>query len=158
MKVFIQNEAGSRVKHWHNEKTLELKGAVRVSRPYPFPYGFILETTADDGLNVDCFVLTKQVLKTGQVVDCQAVALMEQIEDAKEDHNVLAVLRGESVSMTPEIIASLTDFVLHVFEHVPGKKVSVGKFLDDYAARDYVSHLSDLKNLADEQSPADDLK
>jgi inorganic pyrophosphatase len=54
MKVFIQNEAGSFIKHAHDEKTLEPRGATRVSRAYPFPYGFILGTTADDGLNVDC--------------------------------------------------------------------------------------------------------
>lgn len=88
MRVFIENEAGSYVKHFHNEKTLEPKGNATVSRPYPFPYGFILNTTAADGDNVDCFVLTQQALHTGQIVQCEAIALMEQIEDGDEDHKV----------------------------------------------------------------------
>ncbi len=58
LKVYIQNEAGSNLKHYHNEKTLILKRTVEVSRPYPFPYGFILDTTSADGLNLDCFVIT----------------------------------------------------------------------------------------------------
>jgi inorganic pyrophosphatase len=70
MKVFIQNEAGSFVKNFHDEKGLKFTGTARVSRAYPLPYGFILNTTADDGLNVDCFVLTKTSLHTGQIVDC----------------------------------------------------------------------------------------
>ena len=54
IKVFIQNEAGSDQKHLHDEKTLEYKHTVRVSRSYPFPYGFILDTTSEDGDNLDC--------------------------------------------------------------------------------------------------------
>ncbi len=103
MKVFIQNEAGSFVKNYHDEKTLEYKRAARVSRAYPFPYGFILNTTADDGLNVDCFVLTRTALRTGQIVECDPVGLMEQMEDGKEDHNVLAVIRGEDKPLDRKI-------------------------------------------------------
>jgi inorganic pyrophosphatase len=57
MKVFIQKEAGSFTKNFHDEKTLTFVRTTRVSRAYPLPYGFILNTTGDDGLNVDCFVL-----------------------------------------------------------------------------------------------------
>ena len=38
MKVFIENEAGSNIKNIHDEKTLEHKRRVEVSRPYPFPH------------------------------------------------------------------------------------------------------------------------
>ncbi len=40
MKAFVQNEAGSRIKHSHNEKTLELIGMSHVSWDYPNPSGF----------------------------------------------------------------------------------------------------------------------
>src|SRR5216684_1226391 len=95
MKVFIENEAGSLVKHEHNEKTFELLRTSQVSRPFPRPYGFVLNTTAEDGDNVDCFVLTKEHLYTGDIVVCEPVGLMEQIEDGEVDHKVLAVLPGE---------------------------------------------------------------
>jgi inorganic pyrophosphatase len=139
MKVFIQNEAGSFVKHSHDEKTLALKGEARVSRAYPFPYGFILDTTAEDGDNVDCFVLTREALRTGQIVECEAIGLMEQIEDGDIDHNVLAVLPGENQEVSEEAKQTLIDFVGHVFDHVEGKKIQIGEFLEREAAMEYIA-------------------
>ena len=139
LKVFIQNEAGSCVKHLHDEKTLQLKGTTQVSRPYPFPYGFILNTTAADGLNVDCFVLTCKALQTGQVVECDAIALMEQFEDGKPDHNVLAVFPGEVATPTKAMREALVKFVSHVFDHVPGKSIQVGEFRGREAAFSHIA-------------------
>ncbi len=140
MKVFIQNEAGSQIKRSHNEITFELLGAQLVSRAYPFLYGFLLQTLAEDGLNVDCFVLTNRPLRTGQIVECMPVGLMEQFEDGKVDHNVLAVLIGESREVNPEARRLLTDFVSHVSDHVPGKRMSIGKFPDVKVAREHIAH------------------
>jgi len=139
MKAFVQNEAGSRVKHSHNEKTLELLGTSQVSRAYPFPYGFVLDTTADDGLSVDCFFLTEKPLRTGQIVECDPIGLMEQFEDGKADHNVLAVIHGEEVLVTKKVIRTLTDFVAHVFDHIPGKTMHVGNFLSRPGALKYIT-------------------
>lgn len=144
LKVFIQNEADSFVKHIHNEKTFVLKGTVRISRAYPFPYGFILDTTAADGLNVDCFVLTRKRLRTGQVVDCDAIGLMEQIEDGTEDHNVLAVIPGEDQQLNGEWMQTLTDFVNHVFDHVEGKLIHAGYFRGREAALEHVARREDF--------------
>ena len=77
MHVFIQNEAGSGQKNYHNEKTLAWKRRVEVSRRYPFPCGFVIGTTGEDGCNVDCFVLTTDRLHSGEVVECKVVGLME---------------------------------------------------------------------------------
>jgi len=142
MKVFIQNEAGSFIKNSHDEKTLRFTGSARVSRAYPFPYGFILDTTADDCLNVDCFVLTKTLLRTGQIVDCEPVGLMEQIEDDKEDHNVLAVIQGEDARLDSVTKQILIEFVSHVFEHVAGKTMQVGNFCSREFAIEYVTRHS----------------
>ncbi len=143
MKVFIQNEAGSFDKNFHDEKTLTFTGTARVSRAYPLPYGFILNTTGDDGLNVDCFVLTKTFLHTGQIVECDPVGLMEQIEDGKEDHNVLAVLRDEEERLDGKTRQELVEFVSHVFDHVAGKTVLAGNFRGRESAIDYIRQHED---------------
>ncbi len=139
MKVFIENEAGSNIKHLHDEKSLKLQGTTRVSRPYPFPYGFVLNTTAEDGDNVDCFILTETYLQTGQIVECEPLALMEQIEDGQADHKVLAVLSQDEKPLQHVPAARLTEFVTHVFEHIPGKVISVGEFKDKDAALKYLA-------------------
>ena len=142
MTVFVQNEAGSNRKHYHNEKTLELQRAVEVSERYPFPYGFVVGTTAEDGCNVDCYIITETPLTTGQLVECEPLGLMEQIEDGQEDHNVLARLAGETATMTADVREKLTSFVQRVLAHVGGKRISVGQFLGPEAAEAHVgAHL-----------------
>lgn len=144
MFVFIQNEAGSTIKNRHNEKSLEWQSREAVSRPYPYPYGFALNTTAEDGDNVDCFVLTARQLQTGHVVECRPVALMQQIEDGEQDHNVLAVIEGEEFELSDSIKATLTSFVMNVFAHIHGKHMCVGEFLGPRAAEEYVASHADF--------------
>lgn len=143
MEVFIENESGSNQKNLYNEKTLEYKKTVTVSRVYPYPYGFILNTTSGDGDNLDCFIITTKPLQRGSTMDCEPIALMEQIEDGKEDHNILAILTGEQAELNQEIKDVLTEFVSHVFDHREGKIVRVGVFLDKKAAEDEIKRRSD---------------
>lgn len=143
MKVFIENETGSDQKNLFIEKTLEYKKTITVSRKYPFPYGFILGTTSGDGDNIDCFVITDKQLKTGQIIECEPIGIMEQIEDEKEDHNILAKLNEEEVSISFDIREKLTEFVSHVFDHRIGKVVKVGKFLDKIEAEQYINKCLD---------------
>jgi len=137
--VFVQNEAGSNQKHYHDEKTLVYLHSRTVASRYPFPYWFIIGTEAADGANLDCFVVTKGQLSTGTIVQCEAIGLMEQFEDGVGDHNVLAVPAGEIVEINAELQAALTDHVLRCFQKTPGKHVSVGKFLNRQAAEEHVA-------------------
>ena len=129
IKVFIENQADSNQKNIYNEKTLEYKKTVTVSRKYPYAYGFILNTTSGDGDNLDCFVLTDRKLITGETVTVEPIGLMEQLDSGEEDHNILAVLVGETFSVNDQVQDDLTDFIAHVFDHLPDKTVSVGRFL-----------------------------
>lgn len=152
MKVFIENEAGSDKKNIYDEKTLKFKKTVSVSREYPFPYGFIIDTTSGDGDNLDVFVITKEKLRRGQIVECELVGLMEQIETSwdkskgnieEEDHNILAILPGKKVKLNYSIREKLRDFIGHVFDHVPNKKIQVGEFLNQDEAFRYIEKCRD---------------
>jgi inorganic pyrophosphatase len=131
--VFVENPAGARTKHIYDEKRLVLRGTKQVSRPYPFPYGFIVGTTAPDGDSVDCFIIT------GRLVDCGVWGLMEQSEDGIIDHNVLVVPRGEAFDFNDARRRALVEFVEHVFDGEPDKRVTAGRFLDATAARAYIA-------------------
>jgi len=139
MKVFIENEAGSNRKNLFNEKTLEYKKTVEVSRKYPYPYGFVIETTSGDGDNLDCFVLTTRTLKTGDIVDAEPIGMFEQIEDGKEDHKILATINREDVSITEELKSVFKDFTENVFSHRPGKTISIGRFLGKEEAENLIA-------------------
>ena len=138
MKVLIENEAGSDQKNIYNEKTLEYRKTYTVSRKYPYPYGFVLDTTSGDGDNLDCFIFTDKPLKTGTIVEAELRALMEQIEDDKEDHKILATLPDELVQITDEIKEKLKEFAEHVFDRIEGKKMQIGNFYGKEAAAKHI--------------------
>lgn len=128
MKVFIENETGTNQKNIFNEKTLEYKRTVTVSREYPYPYGFVLDTTSGDGDNLDCFILTSRQLKSGTLVDVEPIGMFEQIEDDEDDPKILATLVGEVLEVDDVVEKILRDFIEHVFDHKTGKKITVGNF------------------------------
>jgi inorganic pyrophosphatase len=128
-RVFIENEAGSNLKNHHDERALTFLRSEKVSRAYPFPYGFIIGTKNADGDCLDCFVIAKRALRTGEVVECEVIGLMEQTEDGLSDHNVLAQLVGEHAEVSAMVQAALDDFVQNVFSHTPGRRIEVGNFL-----------------------------
>ena len=130
-RVFIENEAGSTTKNHCDERTLVFRGAETISCPYPFPYGFVLDTVNADGDGLDCFVITDEPLRAGDIVECEALGLMEQTEDGLTDNNVLGRLVNSSdeVGRVGRVQQTLTEFVENVFRHVPGKVIAVGRFL-----------------------------
>jgi inorganic pyrophosphatase len=138
LQVFIENEAGSREKRTYDERTLKHLATRPVSAAYPFPYGFVIGTTGDDGDAVDCFVLTARPLCSGTTLACTPIALLEKIEDGEADHKVIAVPHGESETVKPVDEAALRAFVAGVFADVPGKTTAVGHLLGREAAADYI--------------------
>ncbi len=134
MKILIENEAGSKTKHLYDEQTLRLTSKRTVQRAYPFPYGFIIGTKSGDGMCLYCFLLTTDVIRSGEIVEAEPIGMFEQIEDDKEDHNILAVRAGERFEITPQVQKKLKDFVLNVFGDIPGKSMRVGRFLGKESA------------------------
>lgn len=138
MRVLIENEAGSRTKRSYDERTLALVRTAPVSAPYPYAYGFAIGTRSGDGDAVDCFVLGVASLPSGSVVECEPLALLEQIEDGETDHKVLAAPAGAAVAVDAAVIEAITAFIRGVFAHVPGKTMQVGRLLDRQAAEDFL--------------------
>jgi inorganic pyrophosphatase len=138
IKVFVQSEAGSRENSAYNEKTLEFKRIRLVSHPYPYPYGFILNTTADDGDNLDCYIITSDPLKTGTIVECEPIGLLEQHEGDEIDHKILARLPGQDVETGPELLQQLQSFIQAIFAAHPEIHVTVGPMLSRNAALDFI--------------------
>jgi inorganic pyrophosphatase len=143
IKVLIQVEAGSRDKKLYNEKTVEYKGASRISLPYPYPYGFIIGTSAEDGECVDCYLITHDKVKSGSIVECDPIGLLEQIEDGQIDHKILAAIPGQAVEVGPELLEELRDFIYAVFAQFPEVSISIGRILPREAALKHIQEFQD---------------
>ena len=143
VKMLIQVEAGSRDKNLYDEKTLEYKRMSRISLPYPYPYGFIPGTSAEDGDSVDCYLITHAKMEPGSIVECEPIGLLEQIEDGQIDHKVLAALPGEAVEIGAELLAELRDFIYAVFAQFPEVSIRIGRILPREEA---LSHIHEARD------------
>jgi hypothetical protein len=79
------------------------------------------------------------VLHTGDLVDCEPFALMEQTEAGLVDHNILAVPAGEDLPDLGTLHATLVRFVAEVFAGMPGRETTVGRFLPAEEATAYLA-------------------
>lgn len=122
----MENPAGLAPKQRYDEANRILRSTAPVSRPYPYHYGFVLNTSAADGDHLDGFVLSERRFESGMLVDGVVLGLMEQWEDGLVDHDMLACPVGEGTSVTASVQRTLTEFVAHVFDHLPGKVVRAG--------------------------------
>ena len=145
IKVFIEVAAGERDRHLYDEETLAYKGTRRVAHLYPYPYGFIIGTSTVDGGGVDCYVITKERLKPGTIVDCEPLGLLEQDEDGEPDHKVLAALPGQDILLDQRLLETLRAFIHRIFARFPEMVVRVGPLHPRQAALDYIQENSPQK-------------
>ena len=137
--VFVENEAGTDIKHHYDETTLSVRRTEQVGAEYPFPYGFIPETLAPDGDAVDCFVLTDRHLGTGATVEALPIAFVEQTEAGSIDNNVLAVLPGESVPDLDGAVTRIVAFIREFRAGDPDRVSHIGRTLPSDDAVAYIA-------------------
>jgi inorganic pyrophosphatase len=138
IKVCIEVEGGSRERHRFDERSLKLVGVEQVTSAYPYPYGFIPGTRTMDGGGVDCYLITHERVKAGEVVECEPIGLLEQSEDQETDHKVLAALPGREVDTGAKLLEELRDFIYAVFASHPDANIRVGRILPREAAEEYI--------------------
>lgn len=138
MRVFIENEAGSRRKNIYDEQTLTYLRSDEVSCPYPLPYGFVIGTRSQDGDAVDCFVLTASAIPSGTIVECEPVGLLEVVDTGDADHKVLAMRENEHFILDSDVLTTLRKFINGVFAHLPNKRMEIGRLLPQQDADAYI--------------------
>ncbi len=139
--VLIQVSAGSRDRHVYDEHTLTHAGIHPVSGSYPEPCGFVVGTAAADSEGVDCYLLTRDHLEPGSIVDCEPIGLLLQKEGGEIDPKVLGVLPGQEVEIGPSLLSELQAFISALFAGFPAVSVSVGPIFPREAALRYIQIL-----------------
>jgi inorganic pyrophosphatase len=129
VRVFIESEAGTRVRKRFDEEKLTLRESFEVPGIYPYPYGFILGSSAGGRDALDCYVLTSEELASGSSCVCRLVGVLEMTEDGESDHKLLAALPGEEPTVDEATRDVLSAFIASVFSAFPEAKVEVGRIL-----------------------------
>ncbi len=139
IEVLIECESGSNLKGVYDETSRTRMTEVTVGAPYPYPYGFVLDTRGDDGDAVDCFLLTDVPIESGSVVEAHPVGLLEQIEDGEVDHKVLAALPESEPILDAALHDRLRSFITAIFRDFPRVRVEVGAILGADEATAFIS-------------------
>ena len=140
MQMLIQVAAGSCDRKIYNERTLEYLETRTGSRSYPYAYGFIIGTSAEDGGCVDCYLITSDKVTSGTIVECEPVGLLLQDENEEIDHKILAVLPGQDAALGQELLQELQEFIYAIFAKYPDMEIGVGPILPREAALNHLQN------------------
>ncbi|MCS7171743.1 MAG: inorganic diphosphatase [Aquificaceae bacterium] len=123
---------------------------------YPFNYGFIPQTLADDGDPVDVLVISRYPVVPGSVMRCRPIGALQMRDEEGLDTKLLAVPHSkldpsyENVKSYQDLPQALLDRIKHFFEHYkelePGKWVKVEGFMGlDFAHQEIIKGIENYK-------------
>ena len=137
VNVLIEIPQGSSIKYELDKESgvLVVDRFLYTAFTYPFNYGFIPETKADDGDPVDVLVLCDWPIQAGAVIPVIPIGMLEMEDEAGIDTKIVAVPTkkvdpdwGQFQDIS-QITQNAKDRIKHFFEHYkelePGKWVKV---------------------------------
>lgn len=146
VNVVIEIPQGSSIKYELDKESgaLVVDRFLHTAMAYPFNYGFIPHTHADDGDPVDVLVLSSFPVAPGSVIAARPIGMLEMEDEAGKDDKIIAVPLTKIDPHYAEIEdidalgAATKNKVKHFFETYkelePGKWVKIKAFTDKQSA------------------------
>ncbi|MDD4662122.1 MAG: inorganic diphosphatase [Candidatus Pacebacteria bacterium] len=146
IKIFVEIPKGSRQKYELNEETkkIELNRTIYGPVSFPFEYGHIEGTLAEDGDPLDALILTNEATFPGCIVNSRIIGMLSMEDEGGIDNKVIAV---PSAKINPRFshindISDLTDFeknsikeFFEIYKRMePNKWVKVKEFVNSEEA------------------------
>lgn len=139
MKVFIEQGGQPNIKNIFDKASRVLLGTEAFHVSYPYPYVHIPGTRAEDGDEIDCFIITDKLLKPGSMIEVEVIGLLECFDNGEADHKVLACLPGETCKISDRVKDRLQYFNDHFYDNRPGKKAVLGEYFNREAAEQFLN-------------------
>ena len=146
VNVTIEISKDSSVKYEEDKNTgkMVVNRFLYTAMNYPFNYGYIPNTLAEDGDPLDVAVISTCAVFSGCILPSRIIGMLEMEDEAGIDHKIIAV-PTEKIDPSLAPINDIDDLGLytksrikHFFEHYkstePGKWVKVRNFLGKEAA------------------------
>lgn len=148
INVYIEIAKGSNFKYEFNKQTnqLELDRILTDPHVYPYAYGFIPNTLAEDGDELDVLVITKDndttPIKNDTYIDVCIVGALLMEDEHGNDHKILAVPQTEYETgniqslydISSDILESIQTFFANYKKNEPDKWSIVKGFVGKPAA------------------------
>lgn len=150
INVFIEIPQGSSIKYELDEEsqTIFVDRFSYTAMFYPFNYGFVPQTKAEDGDPIDVLVLSSYQVAPGTVIPSRPIGMLEMEDEAGIDTKILAVptVKVDPFYVNIKDISDLDDStknkIKHFFDHYkeiePGKWVKTRKFLSKKIAEEVI--------------------
>ncbi|MEB3787053.1 MAG: inorganic diphosphatase [Desulfurococcales archaeon] len=123
------------------------------SMVYPFNYGFVPGTLAEDGDPIDIIVLSREPVHPGSLIEVKPVGMLVMEDEAGVDTKIIAVPKSKldplyaDINDINDIPGIIKDRIKHFFEHYkelePGKWVKLKDWLPASKAKEEISKAID---------------
>lgn len=152
VNVFVEIPQGVCVKYELDKES----GLIFVDRflytemNYPFNYGFVPGTLADDGDPVDILVLSSKPVVPGVVIPSRPIGMLEMEDEAGIDNKVIAVplpkldIKFKDFNDVTDIPEKIKEEIKFFFENY--KKLEPGKWVKVRDWKDKKSAVAEIKN------------
>jgi inorganic pyrophosphatase len=153
IQVFIEIEQGSDQKYEYDKQTQSLQLDRILSPPYvyPYAYGFIPNTLAEDGDELDILVITQNDIPKNTHTDVYIIGALLMEDEKGNDHKILTVpietyesSEIQSVyDLSSDILESIQTFFANYKKSDPKKWSKVDGFVDkDMAIQIYQNSIN----------------
>jgi inorganic pyrophosphatase len=135
VEVFVEVPKGSRNKYEVDRTTgrIYLDRVLFTSTHYPADYGFVMDTLAEDGDNLDALVLMEDPTFSGCVIRARPVAMLEMWDEKGRDQKILCVPTNapqwdwaRDLDDIPENLRREIAHFFSVYKELEGKPSEVG--------------------------------
>lgn len=130
IKVYVEIEKLSNIKYEYDKDKKELVVDRILNEPfvYPFAYGFIPNTIADDQDELDALIITDKEIKNDTYYDVYIIGTLVMEDEKGMDEKILTVFEEdyETIKDISDISNSIKDEIHYFFSNY--KKNSVGKW------------------------------
>jgi inorganic pyrophosphatase len=125
VNAVIEIPMGSDIKYEMDKETgmLKVDRILYTSMSYPFNYGYIAQTLAEDGDPLDILVISDRQFIPGSFVEVKPVGILNMEDEEGIDYKIVAVPKGK-VSQTYANVNDIKDLpdalkkkIVHFFEH-----------------------------------------
>ena len=130
IKVYIEIEQFSNIKYEYDkiEKKLIIDRILDEPFKYPFAYGFIPNTLADDNDELDALIITDKDLKNDTFYDVYIIGCLVMEDEKGMDEKILCVLEEdyENINDISDLNKNIKDNIHYFFSNY--KKKSIEKW------------------------------
>lgn len=145
VRIYIEIEKGSNQKYefCKNSNQLLLDRILPNPYFYPFPYGFLVNTKAMDGDDLDCLLLTEKPIEKNTFHDVYIVGVLIMEDEKGMDEKILCVLEEDygRIQDIADIDTAVKDQIHWFFSHYKSSTPDKWSKVHGYQNRDYAVQL-----------------